>query len=170
MQAKQDDIIIIGRLGAAHGVQGWMKLHSFTQPKENIFSYHPWLIQINSRWETVNNITSRQQGSGFIVKLPKLVNRDQAQEYTNTDIAINRAQLPELGENEFYWSDLQGLTAINESGIILGTVDHLIETGANDVLVIKGKKEHLIPYLLGQFVKKVDLLEKTIHVDWDPEF
>ena len=92
------------------------------------------------------------------------------------DIAIESSLLPALGEGDFYWSQLEKLEVLTESGVKLGKVSHLIATGANDVLVVKGqegsvdRKERLIPYLPDQVIKDINLEEGTIRVDWDPEF
>ncbi len=104
------------------------------------------------------------------VKIAGCDDRNQAGLYTNAEIGVYREQLPQLGGDEYYWSDLENLTVINQQGIILGQVSHLVETGANDVIVVKGEKEHLIPYILDQFILNIDLKNGRIEVDWDPEF
>jgi 16S rRNA processing protein RimM len=86
------------------------------------------------------------------------------------DIAVQREQLPALESGEYYWTDLQGLRVVNLEGVELGVVSHLFETGANDVLVVRGERERLIPYTTGEAIQEVDLDHGQITVDWDPEF
>ncbi len=102
---------------------------------------------------------------------------DTAMQLTGALIAITPDQLQALSENEFYWRDLIGLRVINREGIELGTVQRLMETGANDVLVVsdeqtaeQGGREHLVPWTPGQAVLEVDLEQGRIQVDWDEDF
>jgi 16S rRNA processing protein RimM len=89
---------------------------------------------------------------------------------TGCEIGITRDELPAAETGEYYWHDLQGLSVVTLAGESLGTVDHLIETGANDVLVVEGERERLIPFVMGQVVVHVDLDKGEIQVDWDKEF
>jgi 16S rRNA processing protein RimM len=105
-----------------------------------------------------------------IAHLAGCENRDQAQALMGCEIAIRRDQLPDAAPGEYYWRDLQGLTVVTIEGELLGTVDHLIETGANDVLVVKGDRERLIPFVLNQVIVNVDLDKQELRVDWDKDF
>jgi len=96
--------------------------------------------------------------------------REQAATLVGSQIFVSRDQLPATAEDEYYWSDLEGLEVKTTSGELLGRVEKLMETGANDVLVIRGNREHLVPFVPGQYVKHVDLEGGMIEVDWDPEF
>ncbi|HDN69444.1 MAG TPA: 16S rRNA processing protein RimM, partial [Gammaproteobacteria bacterium] len=96
--------------------------------------------------------------------------RDAAAALTGTDIGIYRSQLPPVDADEYYWSDLMGMQVITKDDQVLGVVDHLLETGANDVIVVKGEQEHLVPYIKGQVVKSVDLEARIIRVEWDPDY
>ena len=106
----------------------------------------------------------------MLIKIAGCDDRNQASLYTKAEIGVYRKQLPLLGDDEYYWSDLENLTVINQQGVILGQVSYLFETGANDVIVVKGEKEYFIPYILDQFVLKGDLKNGRIEVDWDAEF
>jgi 16S rRNA processing protein RimM len=166
-----EQIIVVGRLGAPHGLQGHLKLVSYTQPRDNIFQYKPWLIQRHGQWQPLASPPEYQvRHQKLLVRLPDCHDCDQARAYTNAFIGIYRSQLPELTADQYYWRDLQGLRVINQQGEDLGIVDHLLATGANDVLVVKGKREHLIPFILDQYVLKVDLAAGRIDVDWDADF
>lgn len=164
--------VVVGLLGSPHGVKGWIRINSFTQPPENILDYQPWLIKGKNEQQgkMMEYEKVEHHAKGMVVLLKGITDRNVAAQYTQCEIAVERSQLPVLSENEYYWSDLEGLNVINQDNVLLGKVDHLFETGSNDVLVIKGEKQHLIPYLMGNTIINVDLENKTISVDWDPEF
>lgn len=168
---KSDDYIVVGRINGLHGVRGWIKVFSYTQPRENILSYPVWYLKRQGEWiETVLE-DGHPQGKGIIAKLKGCDDRDAAAAMMETTIAIRREQLPKARPDEYYWADLEGLRVINLEGVELGVVDHLLETGANDVLVVKqGKIERLIPFVQEQFVKNIDLAAGQMTVDWDPDF
>lgn len=163
------DPITIGNFGKTFGVWGWIKINSFTNPKENILSFKPWLIQRSSSWEEIYFEDSKKHLDNIIVKLSNCNSPEEAQNFTNVKIAVWSKQLPKLKTNEYYWSDLIGLKVVNLQKIDLGTVQELLETGANDVLIIIGDRKRLIPYI-SSVILKVDLAEKIIHVDWQHDF
>ena len=158
-----------GRFGKTHGIKGWLRIISFTDPPEKIFTYQPWYIKKEQQWQQVHFENNQQHGKSYIVKLPNIDTPETAQSYVNLDIWIDHQQLPKLPKGEYYWSDLEGLQVINQSDQILGTVNHLMATGANDVLVVKNGKKHLIPYI-DDVIIKVDLKEQVIRVNWDADF
>jgi 16S rRNA processing protein RimM len=172
MQEENKSRIIVGRTGGAHGVRGLMKIMSYTRPKKNIFTYSPWMIHVDKTWQQFELEESQHRGDRLLVKLAGVESPEQARLYMNCDIAIRREQLPELGEGEYYWHDLLGLEVINQDQISLGKVSEIVETGANDVLVInsgKDKKNILIPLVMDVYVKQVDLTARQINVDWQIE-
>ncbi len=161
--------IIIGKLGAAYGVRGWLHLSSYTDPPNNIFNYPQWHLQKHHQQQVVSIEKFQAHGDGFVVKLADCNDREKARTLTNYQITVDKATLPPLPDGEYYWDDLIGLRVQTTQGTELGTVDHLLGTGANDVLVIKGNKRHLIPYT-SDTIKSIDLEQQTIVVDWDPDF
>lgn len=171
-----EDLTIVGQITSVYGVKGWVKIYSHTDPMDSILGYSPWLIQRNGRWVSVKVESSKRHGKGLVAKLDNVDDREVAREYCGTDIAIERSVLPVLDDGEYYWSQLEQLTVFTLADVELGKVSHLIETGSNDVLVIKGgassidNRERMIPYLPDQVVKEVNLKAGTILVDWDPEF
>lgn len=174
---SQDSHVTLGKFGAVYGIKGWLKVHSFTEQPEAIFNYPAWFIQRNGQWQPVKVSEWRRHNKGWIAKLDGVDDREQAQAYTTIDIAVPSDDMPELPEGEFYWRDLIGMTVVTQQGYSLGAVTDMLETGANDVLVVKanandafGKQERLIPYLLDQVVLNINLTEKQISVDWDPGF
>lgn len=162
------DIIIVGKIGSTYGIQGWLKIQSFTEYVPSILDFSPWLLQMpNKTWEQVEVEASRTHAKGLVVKLVGINTPETAKTLAGLPIAIKRSQLPTLKPGEFYWSDLEGLNVINQNGQILGTVSYIMTTGANDVLVIKNQKEYGIPYLPGKVIKHIDLNERAIYVDWE---
>lgn len=167
---RDSKIIVVGKLGAPYGVKGWLKVYSLTDPPENLFHYHPWQFYIDHQWVTLPIQEIRPNTHPPVIQLEGCSSPEEAKRYTGVQIGIETSQLPELPWGEYYWTQLIGLEVITAAGTLLGMVDHLIETGANDILVVTGKKKHLIPYLPNQVVLSVDLAKKQIIVDWDPEF
>lgn len=171
--------VTVGRITSVHGVKGWVKIFSHTQPPENIFNYKQWFVKTKHGLKTVEIDEGRKQGKHLVVHLKGIDDRDAAQLYCQADVDIERSQLPELDEGDYYWHQLEGLRVISRFGgqdKDLGKVRRLMETGANDVLVVKGDdksidtKERLVPYVLDQFVTAIDLAAGEIRVIWDPEF
>jgi len=163
--------IIVGRIGGVYGVRGWLKIESYTRPKENIFTYSPWLVHVDSSWKKVDIEEFQQRGNGrLLVKMTGIDTPEEAREYVHCELAVTQAELPTLSRGEYYWHDLIGLEVFNQDEINLGKIKDIVETGANDVLVIKkvgeNKVKTLIPLVMDVFVKRVDLIAKTMHVEW----
>jgi len=159
----------LGRISSPFGVRGWLKVFSYTRPLTNILDYSPWQLQQNGQVRSVNLVAGKKHGKGIIVQLEHCADRDTALEFVGADIVIDREDLPPAEEDEYYWSDLIGLSVFNLEGVNLGQVQQIVETGANDVLVLKGERERLIPFR-NQVVKNVDLAQGIITVDWDASF
>ncbi len=171
MAENREDYIVVGRISGLYGVRGWVKVFSHTQPRENILTYASWYLKKQGTWAASDLETGRVHGKGVVAKLKGCDDRDAAAALMGCDIAIRRDQLPQAAPGEYYWADLEGLRVINLDGVALGVVDHLLETGANDVLVVReGGTERLIPFVQGLFVKSIDLETGEMIVDWDPEF
>ncbi len=171
------DLVVLGKFGAVYGINGWLKVNSYTDIPEGIFDYTPWQIQVQGNWRQVQISGKKRHGNGLIVKLADASDRDQAQLYVNADIAVERSALPQLAEGDYYWRDLMGMAVVNEAGYHLGEVVDMMETGSNDVLVVKanktdafGKTERLLPFLTDSVIKEVNNAERRILVDWDPDF
>lgn len=162
-----DAIVPLGYIAGVHGVSGWVKVHSWTQPREAILDYRPWLV--GDSLEAVEILDGRPQGKTLVARLPGLEDREAARDWVGRTIAVKRAQLPEAPPDTYYWADLEGLVVRTVDGVELGRVANLIETGAHDVLVVRGDRERLIPFVPGRFVTNVALDAGLIEVDWDPE-
>jgi 16S rRNA processing protein RimM len=165
-----NDVVIVGKVGAPYGVKGWSKINSFTIPVENIIDYQPWLIGEEGNWREIAIVPARAHSNAVIARLPNSLDRDAAMNYTHTLIAVSRQKLPPLASDEYYWNDLIGMKVVDIHGKTLGTVTNMMEAGAIDVLIVSGEKVFAVPMRIDDVVKKVDLDNKTISVDWDPEF
>ncbi len=148
------------------GIHGWLKVYSFTRPRENIFNYTAWRLSDNSVWRGFNVLAHRRHRGGLITNLDGIGDRDKAIEWVDSDIAVDRAELPRSAAGEYYWADLIGLEVINQQGIVFGNVVQLLDTGAHDVVVVDGARERLIPYVKGRYIVDVDLERGRLVVDW----
>jgi len=162
--------LLVGRISGVFGVKGWVKVYSYTEPRDNIVNYARWYLKRGGQWQPVELEAGRKHGKAVVVKLEGVDDRDAALALRDVDIAIDRAELERLGPEEYYWADLIGLRVVTLEGVELGRVGRLMETGANDVLVVEGDRERLIPYIRDQVIESIDLETGEIRVDWDPEF
>jgi 16S rRNA processing protein RimM len=160
----------VGQVSGVYGVRGWIRVRSDCEPREQLLDYSPWQLGIGDGWQHYVLEAGRAHGPGLVAKLASVDDREQAKALVGAHIAVERSQLPALTEDEYYWNDLVGLEVVTRDGRELGRVTGLMETGANDVLVVGGERERLIPYIPGQVVLRVDTTAGCIEVDWDPEF
>ncbi len=166
-----NELIHVGEISGVFGVKGWLKVFSLTEPRENILTYSPWILKKGNETKEIDIVDGQRQGKTVVVNLDGIVDRDVAAKYSGWEILIRRNQLPKSANGEYYWADLIGVKVVTDLGVDLGVVDYLIETGANDVLVIKSEEEErLIPFIEEQVIKKIDLDNKLMVVDWDPDF
>jgi len=161
-------MVVLGHICGIFGVRGWVKVFSETDPKDNILSYSPWYLGQDGTPRKL--IDGKPQGKTIIARIDGCTDCDQAAALMGQQIAVRRSQLPPATASEFYWIDLEGLGVETLEGVKLGRVSHLFATGANDVLVVRGDRERLLPFVWGDVVKAVDFDELRISVDWDPEF
>jgi len=164
------EMVVVGKIAGVFGVQGWCKVFSHTSPRKNILQYSPWYLKRNGEWQSIKLKQGRQQGKGIIAQLEGIDDRNAAEALREVEIAIAQSQLPALAEDEYYWSELIGLEVETVTGVPLGKVTEMMETGANDVLIVKGDQERLIPFLQPDVVTEVDIKAGLMKVDWDPEF
>lgn len=173
MQAKAFDTlsappIILGRIGAPFGLEGLVKVYSFTSPQKNILQYPSWTLLKQNRCLEVSLDKGRVHGDCLVVALEGISNRDEALALCHSKIAVAREKLAPLKEDIFYWADLENLQVNTAQGDLLGKVDYLYENAGTDVLVVKSdKKERHIPFLMHDTVIEVDLAARRITVDWD---
>ena len=169
MSAKEK-WVILGRVSGVFGVKGWLKVQSYTEPRDNIVGFDAWTLRMNG----VDHSFEVEEGHGHagsvVAKLRGLDDRDRARDFVGADIVVPRERLPAIAPDELYWTDLEGLEVRTTTGIVLGNVDHLLATGGNEVLVLDSSPQRLIPFVVGPVVKEVDLKRKLIVVDWSPDY
>lgn len=162
--------ILLGRVAGAFGVRGELKLLSWTDPRDALFKYQPWILRAGESEREVSGVRGRDTGKLVVASFPGVDTRELAEAMNGTEIWVPRDRLPPPSPGEYYWVDLEGLAVETVEGVALGTVSHLFNTGANDVVVVTGERERLIPFVTDQYVKSVDFQAGRIVVDWDPEF
>jgi 16S rRNA processing protein RimM len=165
-----DRRVLIGRVVGVHGIAGLVKIESYASPREAIFRYRPWYLRLAGVERVIERPAGRTQGKGLVAELPGCSDPESARALHGAEIEVARSALPPPAEGEYYWVDLQGLRVTNVEGVELGTVARVFATGANDVIVVKGERERLIPFIQGSYVTSVDLAAGEMVVDWDPEF
>lgn len=171
--ADASEYIPVGKISGVFGVKGWVKVFSFTEPRENILEYKPLYVRRHGDWLAIDVNGGQLQGKAVVMSLENVIDREQAMALIGSELAIKRSQLVETEDDEFYWADLIGLSVINSEDQLLGQVDHLLETGANDVLVVNAVEpdaQYLIPFVLEETVLDVDLENKQIRVDWQTDY
>lgn len=168
MAGRRERRVIVGRVTGLFGVRGWIKVYSYTRPPEALFGYGSWQLEVRGQWHEREVVERRRQGRGLVARLAGCEDRDAAVALVGAAIAIDAGQLPARAPGEYYWAELEGLRVVNLEDQELGRVSHLFETGANDVLVVRGERERLIPF--GRdVVRHVDLDAGVIRVDWDTQ-
>jgi len=176
MELEQQELVTMGRIGRLYGIKGWLKLISYTDPQDNILDFKQMNAKIGGRWQVIKMDQSKVHGKGLVAHFVGYDDPDDAKLLTGVELAVSVQELPELDEEDFYWRELNGMQVITVSGQLLGTVAKMLETGANDVLVVQpsegsiDKRERLIPYLPDQVVQEVSRSKRCISVDWDPDY
>lgn len=159
----------MGRIVGVFGVEGWVKVESYSEPRINLGRYRPWSVLRDGVEVRFDEPVLKPHGKGLIAKLAGVDDRDAAAALIGAEIRVPRDRLPKVGPGEHYWADLEGLAVRTVEGVELGVVSHLVATGANDVLVVRGDRERLLPYI-PDVIRCVDPGAGLIEVDWDPEF
>ena len=169
MNQREDETICVGHIIGAQGLKGMVRVFSNTSPRQNIVSYSPWLLEVDNELRPIK-VNGRLQGKNVVAQLEGVDSKDQADELSGVKIHILQEQLPALDGDEYYWSDLIGLKVESLDAEVLGVVDTMMETGADDVMIVKGDRERLIPFVMGDVVHNVDLENQRIIVDWNPDY
>jgi 16S rRNA processing protein RimM len=160
--------VILGRVSGLFGVRGWIKVFSYTDPRDAVLDYRTWWLRRDTEdWRPVTLAEGQRHGKSVIARLEGCDDRDGATAYLDAEIAVPTDALPALEEGQYYWRDLEGLEVVHEDGRCLGHVAYVMETGANDVLVIQGETERLVPFVMGDVIRDVDLAAGVIRVDWE---
>jgi 16S rRNA processing protein RimM len=163
--SEGDRIVVMGRIGGSFGVQGWVKVNSYTEPPGNILDYEVWQLGGAGRWEPIEVEAGRVTAKGVLAKLAGIDTPEAARLKVGIEVGVPRSALPPPAEGEFYWSDLEGLEAFGKDGSVLGKGDHFRSTPAGSVVVIRGEREHWVPFVRERIVE-VDLKAGRIVFDW----
>ena len=168
---EDDKKIYLGKITGVHGIKGWLKIQSFSSPPENILNYPSWIIYNQGEEDFYSIEQGRKQNNKIVVKLEKIDDRNTAESLINSKILILRSDLPKLSNENYYWSDLVGLSVLNSEEKVIGKIESLIETGANDVMVIITLKDEriLIPFVMHEIIKEVSVEQNYIKIDWSIE-
>ncbi|MEQ8314245.1 MAG: ribosome maturation factor RimM [Gammaproteobacteria bacterium] len=173
---NQSEQVVLGKIGKTYGIKGWLRINSFTSPPENILEYESLGVSLGETTRTVRIDQSKQQNNKLLVHFDGIDDPETAQELTGANLWVDAAALPVLEAGSYYWHELQGMLVVNQQQELLGKVDSLLETGANDVLVVAPTKdsidtrERLIPYLREKVVQEVDKEANQIKVDWEASY
>ena len=159
--------VLLGRIVGVFGLKGWVKIFSYTEPRESILKYGDLLLKHDNAWRSLAITAGKKQGKSVIAHLHGVDDPESAAELIGCDVAVSRDAMPKPEDGSYYWRDLEGMKVINRDGNLLGEVAYLLETGANDVLVTKGDQERLIPFVADKVVLDVDIAKRVITVDWE---
>ncbi|MFI4962713.1 MAG: ribosome maturation factor RimM [Legionellales bacterium] len=166
----QANWVVVGRFGRPHGIKGFITVHSFTEPRDNILAYTDWHVYLHSQWQPVRLLSAEAHSKNLIAQVEGYPERELVAGLTNAQIAVQKEQLAKLDPGEYYWHQLIGMRVVNPKGELLGVVADIMATGAHDVLIVQGEKRHFIPYVMDRFILDIDDNQKTIRVDWDTDF
>ena len=166
-----DEMVIMGRVAAPFGIKGWLRVTPYTHSPEDLLAYSElWLRVPGGEWRKCAISEAKVQSRSMLMALKGVTDRTDAEVYCRMEVAVPRSHLPPLGQDEYYWRDLLGMAVFTTDGVDLGKVEQIVETGANDVLVVRGERDRWIPFLLDHYVVSINLSDRKITVDWDPEF
>lgn len=179
-RSERDTHVVLGKLTSPYGVKGWLKVYSHTSPMDGILEYSEWVLRQGGTLSRHRLLQGRRHGKGLVALLEGVDSREDAERVSGAEILLPKTELPRLEGDEYYWHQLEGLTVVTREGTVLGRVAYLFETGANDVLVVRGDpqaeppaiddRERLLPFLPDEVIVEVDLAGGTMTVDWDPDF
>jgi 16S rRNA processing protein RimM len=168
MSDETSALIQLGFVGAPFGVRGWIKLRSHTDPPERLLEHRSLRIGQGSVWQSYRIEASGRSGGALTVKLSGIEDRDQAQALRGAQGCVPRSELPQRDDRDFYRADLIGCDVVNLEGVVLGKVQHFIETPAQVLMVVRGTQEFWIP-AVPQHLRRVDLPERRLVVDWNAD-
>jgi 16S rRNA processing protein RimM len=165
-----DDLVIMGYVCGTFGVRGWIKVRAETEFADSLFDYPVWWLGKGGEWKSYSFVDGQVQPKALVAQLEGVNGKEQSDALRGMQIAVPRNELPPAEEDEYYWNDLIGLSVCNLQGEALGSVTELMETGANDVLVVDDAAvRRLIPFV-ATVVLEVNLAERRIVVDWGVDY
>lgn len=159
----------MGRVSAPFGVKGWVKIQPNTAAPRNLLSYKTWWVGTDGGWQEATVAEARVHGRTVVARLEGCDDRDAASALRGKMVAVPRAALPGTRSDEYYWADLIGLAVVNESAQAFGQITGILQTGGNDVLVVSGDRERLIPFI-AEVIRDVDLGAGVLRVKWGADY
>lgn len=167
--------MVLGRVTGLYGIRGWVRIHSYTEPREALLEYDGWMLRVGKAWQAMPVAEGRRHGKSIVARFQDVDDRDAAARFLGADIAVPRQALPEAGAGRYYWADLVGLDVRHRDGRSLGTLANMLATGDHDVMVVNAPsdraneqgREILIPFVMDRTVLQVDLAAGVIEVDWE---
>lgn len=172
----RESLVQIGHVHTPYGIKGWVWVMSRTEPIANIFEYGPWFLERGGLFEAVELKARREQGKGLVAQFANCDDRNAAERLNGSAIWVPKSSLPALDDDDYFWSELIDMQVITEQNVLLGRIHALMETGANDVIVVRAcdgsvdGEERLLPWLPGRVIRFVDRERKRVTVDWDPSY
>lgn len=164
-----EQLVVMGRIVAPYGIKGWVKIQTFTQEQRSLLDFPLWQVGRDGEWQPWTVEAAKVHGAAVVAKLEGITDREQAAVLSGMRIAVSRDDFPEPAADEFYWADLIGLEVVNVAGVNLGNISRVFATGANDVLVVEGERERLLPFI-ATVIRQVDVAGGTVTVDWDADY
>ncbi|MBI2296852.1 MAG: ribosome maturation factor RimM [Betaproteobacteria bacterium] len=162
-------MVVMGRIAAPFGVKGWVRIHTYTAAPRNLLDYRNWWIGEEGDWRELPVVEGKVQARALVAKLEGCEDRDAAASLRGRTVAVPREALPRTQADEHYWADLIGLRVVNAAAEDLGRVTGILQTGANDVLVVEGGRERLIPFI-AEVIRDVDLGRGVVRVEWGADY
>jgi len=159
----------MGRIAAPFGVKGWVKVWPLTAQARNLLDYPVWWVERDGEWQRHEVAAAKVQTSNVVARLAGCEDREAAAAFRGRSIAVPRSELPQTQAGEHYWADLIGLVVVNGNAQALGRITGILQTGANDVLVVEGERERLIPFIAG-VIREVDVPAGAVRVEWDADY
>ncbi|MEI8034593.1 MAG: ribosome maturation factor RimM [Betaproteobacteria bacterium] len=168
----------MGRVIAPFGIKGWVRVQPLSDKPTGLAGYRQWWLSTPTGWQAFDVTQTQAQGRDVVAKLMGCEDRDEAEGFKGRWVAVDRQAFPKPAKGEYYWVDLVGLKVRNLQGFDLGVVSSLMETGANDVMVVQqvvqtsaqGEDcERLIPFI-ADVIKRVDIAAGLIEVDWGVDY
>jgi 16S rRNA processing protein RimM len=164
-----EKLVVMGRITAPFGIKGWVKVHPFTAAAKNLLGYPRWWVLRGAEWQEHEVAEARAQMEMVAARLAGCEDRDAAAGFRGAEIAVPRSELPQTQPEEHYWADLMGLAVVNGESQELGSIVGILQTGANDVLVVQGSRERLVPFI-AEVIREVDRAAGIVRVDWSAEY
>ncbi|MBW1899208.1 MAG: 16S rRNA processing protein RimM [Deltaproteobacteria bacterium] len=163
----EDDFLPVGKIVGVHGINGNLKLYPYVESLSLFKSGHKILLRNpDGKRETHVIKGGKLYKNIFRLTLKGIDNRNDAEKLIGTEVFVEKIRLPDLEEDEHYWFEIIGLDAFLEDGTCLGRVESILQTGSNDVYVIRNSesgKETLVP-AIQSVVAEIDLEKKRMTI------